>query len=79
MTWSKKITDLHERLSPNERLAKAMDLHNNRIGRELFFNNSYKKEEIESLLQKMAKEAVQVRNLKEIEESREKLVFIEEM
>lgn len=32
--WAKKITDWHENFSPNGDLAKAMDIHNNRVGRE---------------------------------------------
>lgn len=35
LVWTKKITDLHEDLMPNPTLAKAMDLHNNAVGREL--------------------------------------------
>ncbi len=34
--WAQKVTDLHEKLAPNEPLAKAMDLHNNKIGRKRF-------------------------------------------
>src|SRR5690606_15217651 len=37
--WAKKITDLHEKLSPNDILAREMDLHNNRVGREVFLKN----------------------------------------
>ncbi len=33
--WAKKVTDWHEEFSPNEPLAKAMDLHNNQMGRDL--------------------------------------------
>lgn len=79
MTWSKKITDLHELLSPNTGLAKAMDLHNNRIGRELFLNSFDKEEDIASLLQQKTTEAIKVRTLSDLEEVREKLVFIEEV
>lgn len=32
--WAKKLTDWHEEFSPNTPLAEAMDLHNNRIGRD---------------------------------------------
>ena len=31
--WAKKITDWHEEFSPNAPLERAMDLHNNHIGR----------------------------------------------
>lgn len=36
LAWAKTITDWHEDFSPNEPLARAMDLHNNRVGRALF-------------------------------------------
>jgi hypothetical protein len=32
--WAKRITDWHEDFSPNSELARAMDYHNNRVGRE---------------------------------------------
>ena len=38
--WAAKITDVHEELSPNNALEKAMDLHNNEIGRQFFLNNA---------------------------------------
>lgn len=79
MSWSKKITDLHERLAPNEDLAKMMDLHNNRIGRELFISSSGKEIEIIAVLQQMTEEAVQVKSLAEIEEEQSRLVFIEKI
>ena len=77
--WSKEITDLHERLSPNEGLAKKMDLHNNRIGRELFINFSGKEEEVISVLQQMARKAIRVKTVAEIEAEKNKLVFIENL
>lgn len=36
LDFCKKITDLHEELFPNEPLEKKMDLHNNKVGMELF-------------------------------------------
>lgn len=36
ITWAKYITDLHEEVFPNEAFDNQMDLHNNRIGREVF-------------------------------------------
>ena len=37
--WTKSITDWHEEFSPNEPLAKAMDLHNNVFGRNFYQQN----------------------------------------
>ncbi|WP_209309923.1 DUF6973 domain-containing protein [Salinimicrobium oceani] len=79
LIWSKKITDLHERLSPNSALAKAMDLHNNRIGRELFSSSFDKEIDIVPLLQLRTKEAVKITSLKETEEVMTNLVFIDEV
>lgn len=79
VSWSKKITDLHERLSPNEELAKVMDLHNNRIGRELFSNSFGRDEKIITVLQQMTKEAVQVKSVAEVEDEKKKLVFMEKL
>lgn len=36
VAWAKFITDLHEECFPNESFDHEMDLHNNRIGREVF-------------------------------------------
>ncbi|MPM77508.1 hypothetical protein SDC9_124514 [bioreactor metagenome] len=36
LEFCKKMTDLHEELFPNEPLEKEMDLHNNKIGMNLF-------------------------------------------
>tara|TARA_R110001632_G_scaffold43376_6_gene110006 strand:+ start:10322 stop:10726 length:405 start_codon:yes stop_codon:yes gene_type:complete len=37
--WTKGFTDWHEEFSPNEEIAKSMDLHNNLIGRQLFIEH----------------------------------------
>ena len=36
LKWCKQITDMHEELFVNEQIARAMDLHNNQVGRGLF-------------------------------------------
>ncbi len=36
LKWCKKMTDLHEELFPNELLQTQMDLHNNKVGMNLF-------------------------------------------
>jgi hypothetical protein len=56
-----------------------MDLHNNRIGRELFLNSFGKYEDVVPLLVQKTNEAVKVRIVREIEEVREKLVYIEDV
>ena len=36
IVYTQKFTDMHEELFPNKPLEKRMDLHNNKIGIELF-------------------------------------------
>ena len=53
--WAKRFTDWHEEFAPNAPLAKAMDLHNNAIGRALI--TQFPREEepvyVEQLLKKV--------------------------
>lgn len=57
VTWAKYITDLHEEVFPNEVFDNQMDLHNNRVGRDVFLdlmnqNIKSKKEMIQYLVEK---------------------------
>ena len=36
LDWCKRMTDMHEELFPNEPLETKMDLHNNKVGMDLF-------------------------------------------
>lgn len=38
MRWCLRITNFHEELFPNQPLETKMDLHNNRVGMDLFSN-----------------------------------------
>jgi hypothetical protein len=54
LVWSKTITDWHEDFSPNTPLARAMDFHNNQIGRDIISQNPQKTlDELIQLLLKM--------------------------
>lgn len=75
--WAEKVTDLHEDLSPNEPLAREMDLHNNKIGREIFLNNLQGISEPVKYFKKMMAEAIKVETLEEINNAGSQLVFIE--
>lgn len=75
--WAKKLTDLHEDLSPNEDLARKMDLHNNKIGREIFLRNPMGIPDSLKIFKKMMAEAKQVNAVEEIKNSSGNLVFIE--
>ena len=76
-SWAKKITDLHEDLSPNEALAREMDLHNNRIGREIFFNNAQGVTDPVKFFKKLMAEAIHVSSIEEIRNAACQLVYIE--
>ena len=75
--WAKKITDLHEKLSPNDILAREMDLHNNRVGREIFLQNPGGIPESGQFFKDMIPKAVQIKTLDEIKNSQHQLVYIE--
>lgn len=77
--WAKKITDLHEKLSPNRELEKIMDLHNNGIGRNLFYTFGKPEVNMESILMKKMEISLQVNSRKEIECAGDSLVFIEKL
>jgi hypothetical protein len=36
LLWTKKITDMHEKILPGNEVSNAMDLHNNAVGRQAF-------------------------------------------
>lgn len=55
LAWTKQITDWHEEFSPNEKMAKLMDLHNNKMGRNLFLElkDESKNQVIKTLILKL--------------------------
>lgn len=78
ISWTKEITDWHEEFSPNNPLARAMDLHNNHIGRKLFQEHkSITEEEIITVLELKLMEAVQIDSCEDIENDLTNLVFID--
>ncbi len=77
LIWTQKITDLHEKLIPNEPLAELMDLHNNEIGRKHFSllkNNS--EERIISFLKECAVKAKKISEIEEAKNYKNDLVYI---
>lgn len=74
--WSEKVTNLHELLSPNRKIARKMDLHNNFIGRDLYLRQPAV--DIIASLEKMMKEALKVYSAEEIEKAGKKLVYLED-
>ncbi|MDN3595841.1 DUF6973 domain-containing protein [Zunongwangia endophytica] len=76
LNWTKKITDLHERLAPNKKLAQFMDLHNNEVGRKIFSNNP--EDNAVSKLQYMMTSAVKISEPIALKLDKNQLVFIED-
>ncbi len=80
--WAKRITDWHEDFSPNKPLARTMDLHNNKIGRQVF-SDLYKREtqnvteKVIEQLTVMTKSSVFVTEIDQIEPELKELVHIE--
>ena len=77
MDLAEKLTDLHEMIAPNSRLAREMDLHNNEVGRNLFKQEMGGEAEVLPVLQGMIKEAVQISATEDIKKAKDKLVYLE--
>jgi len=78
IAWSKKITDLHEDLAPNSKIARAMDLHNNKIGRDFFAENrEFQQENINKLRRKLHT-ANKISSVEDIKPAKNELVYIED-
>jgi hypothetical protein len=79
LQWTKDITDWHEEFAPNEKLAETMDLHNNRIGRDVYPQLSQKsKQEIEMFMLNQLKTAVKIQTVEDIEKYPNQLVYLED-
>ena len=77
LVWAKKVTDWHEDSFPNKQLAKAMDLHNNEVGRFIFVKNTEKTEqEIVELLRKMTLEYIKIDEKSTLSEHKNRMVHI---
>lgn len=75
--WAKKITDLHEKLAPNDFLERMMDLHNNRIGRSYFSRiGSSSEEEMIAFLKKNTKRAKRFEKAEELKGLQNDLVYL---
>ena len=79
ISWTKEITDWHEDFSPNKALARAMDLHNNHMGRALFLRNkSLKERELIKELENLLLNSVQVASIEELKNNKTNLVYIKD-
>lgn len=77
--WAKIITDKHEQLFPNKELDTIMDLHNNRIGREIFKKNSFTSaDEVISTIQEKLKVAEKVDTIENYNKNSQEMIYIED-
>lgn len=78
ISWTEKITSLHEILMPNPPLEREMDLHNNEMGRKLFLElQNSSKEKIIKCLKKQTEKASQIRTTEDTKNLKEVLVYID--
>lgn len=79
MFWAQKVTDLYEKVTQNEPMDEAMDLHNNAIGRLCFLNFiEENEEEMVFFLQNKAQNARKVEIAADISKYKNQLVFVRE-
>ena len=78
LNWTKRITNWHEEFSPNKEMAKLMDLHNNKFGRNQFLDLKDKSTEtIIITLKNELLNAVQVQQISEFKNFENQLVYLE--
>ncbi len=79
LKWTEKITSWHEEFAVNLELEKAMDLHNNKIGRNLFVTLRGKSAtDMLKHLQSLALNALQITAVDDIATQESRLVYITE-
>ena len=79
MVWTKKFTDWHEDFSVNEKLPRAMDLHNNEVGRMVFRRSMLQTEEdhVTTLIHLLTN-AIKINKLDDLGNLQGRLVYISE-
>ena len=78
LSWTQRITDWHEDFSPNKPLARAMDIHNNQIGRGVFRECLEMEEQaLCEILTEQLTTAVQIASLEEMQKCSDNLIYIE--
>ena len=77
LAWAKKVTDWHEDSFPNQPLPRAMDLHNNEVGRLVFTQHLLKSEqEIVALMKEMTSESIKIDTDTDLSEYKNRMVHI---
>ncbi|MEJ1221596.1 DUF6973 domain-containing protein [Sediminicola sp. 1XM1-17] len=75
--WAELITNWHEDFSPNRDLARAMDLHNNEVGRNVFLGNgTVSKEEGITQLKLKLPDAIKIKTSDGLKKHTDRLVYI---
>jgi hypothetical protein len=78
IVWTQKATSLYENVTDNGKMEKAMDLHNNKVGLNLFSTVFDKKEEeIISILEKMMGKSQKVTKFDDFIKFNQVLVHLE--
>ena len=76
--WAEIFTDLYEKVTKNEILAKQMDLHNNRVGRNVFLDKKDQNlPQIVTFLTKMSEKAQKIGKNEEFSLYENSLVYLE--
>jgi len=76
--WAKRVTDLHEKIAPNDELATTMDLHNNKVGRDYFKEVKNESEEkMVHFIREQLSYAKLISKINEIDSYGNELVYIE--
>lgn len=67
VSWTNKITNLHELILPKNELADAMDLHNNAVGLHIYTTNkALPSEEVINLFLAIVKSSVKISSKEEL-------------
>jgi hypothetical protein len=75
--WAEKVTNLYEKVTKNEVLDKVMDLHNNAVGRKLFFRVfDHSEEELIRFLLKKLEKAQKIEHIEDVKNFENDLVYI---
>ncbi len=78
LRWTQKITEMHEKILPGDNLSNAMDMHNNAVGRMVYFEEE--EQDLEkgmAKLQKLTQASKKVHTLDELKgHSRSQLVHL---
>ncbi|MFI2741813.1 DUF6973 domain-containing protein [Zhouia sp. PK063] len=77
LIWAKKITDLHEEIFANQPLPKAMDLHNNEVGR-WFFQQQLPSKTVIQQMQTMMNNAKVIKHPNETSSYKNTLVYLDD-